>query len=210
MTAALDKMSLKKVVHLVVTPDPLQPYTKLKDALLASHQLTDFQWVELLHAMEPLGGRKPSELLADMWELCPVNQHDNIFFAMLFLQCLPRDIRVLLTHEDHGDLGRLVAKADQLVAFGGRTDTVAAATAADEHQDGLVAALPGKNKHIQQQRNNKHQKSQPPLVPPRPNKAKYPTAPATLARDSAGLCFYHCSFGDQANNCTAPCSWQGN
>ena len=52
MTAALDKMSLKKVVHLVVTPDPLQPYTKLKDALLASHQLTDFQRVELLHAME--------------------------------------------------------------------------------------------------------------------------------------------------------------
>ena len=27
VTAALDKMSLKKVVHLVVTPDPLQPYT---------------------------------------------------------------------------------------------------------------------------------------------------------------------------------------
>ena len=52
MTAALEKMSLKKLVHLVVTPDPLQPYTKLKDALLASHQLTDFQRVELLHAME--------------------------------------------------------------------------------------------------------------------------------------------------------------
>ena len=68
--------------------------------------------------------------------------------------------------------------------------------------------MPGKNKHIQQQRNNKHQKKQP--VPPRPNKAKYPTAPATLARDSVGLCFYHWSFGDQANNCTAPCSWQGN
>ena len=42
VTTALDKMSLKKVVHLVVTPDPLQPYNKLKEALLASHQLTDF------------------------------------------------------------------------------------------------------------------------------------------------------------------------
>ena len=37
MTAALDKMSLKKVVHLVVTPDPLQQYNKLKEALLTSH-----------------------------------------------------------------------------------------------------------------------------------------------------------------------------
>ena len=209
VTAALDKMSLKKVVHLVVTPDPLQLYNKLKEALLASHQLTDFQWVELLHTMEPLGGRNPSELLADMWELCPANQHENIFFAMLFLQRLPRDIRVLLTHEDHGDLLRLAVKADQLVPFGGRTDTVAATAAADA-QDSLVAALPGKNKHNQHQRNNKQQKKLPPPVPPRPGKDKYPTAPVTLARGSAGLCYYHWSFGDQANNCTAPCSWQGN
>ena len=41
-------------------------------------------------------------------------------------------------------------------------------------------------------------------------KEKYPTAPVSLARDSAGLCFYHWSFGKRANNCTAPCSWQGN
>ena len=36
VTAALNKMTLKKVVHLVVTPDIVQPYSKLKEALLAS------------------------------------------------------------------------------------------------------------------------------------------------------------------------------
>ena len=65
MTATLDKLSRKKVVHLVVTPVPMEPYNKLKEVLLTSHQLTNFQRVELL------GGRKPSKLLADMWELCP-------------------------------------------------------------------------------------------------------------------------------------------
>ena len=109
LTAALDKASLKKVVHIVTTPDPLQPYTVLKEALLTSHHMTDFQRVELLNAMEPLGGRKPSELLADMLELCPPTQHNNVFFAVLFLQRLPREIRVLLTHEDHTDLRRLAA-----------------------------------------------------------------------------------------------------
>ena len=74
------------------------------------------------------------ELLANMWELCPADQHSNIFFAVLFLQRLPRDIRVLLNHEDHGNLHLLAAKADQLVAFGGRTDTVAAATAAADYK----------------------------------------------------------------------------
>ena len=44
----------------------MQPYNRLKEALLASHQLTDFQRVELLLAVEPLSSRKPSELLADM------------------------------------------------------------------------------------------------------------------------------------------------
>ena len=54
VTAPLDKLSLKKVVHLVTTPDPWEPYTKLKDALLPSLELTDFMRVELLHVVEPL------------------------------------------------------------------------------------------------------------------------------------------------------------
>ena len=108
-TTALDKLSLKKIVHLLANPDPILPYTKLKEALLASHILTDFQRVELLLAVEPLGGRKPSKLLADMWELCPDNQHNSIFFAVLFLQRLTREIRVMLSHEDQSDLHRLAA-----------------------------------------------------------------------------------------------------
>ncbi len=108
VASALDKESLKKVVHLVSAPHPDTPYLALKEALLVSHQLTDFQRVEMLLAMPPLGARRPSELLADMLEICPLG---------LFLQLLPREIRVLLTHEDHTDLLRLAAHADRLVAF---------------------------------------------------------------------------------------------
>ena len=60
--------------------------------------------IELLLLVETLGGRKPLELLADMLELYRPSQHNNIFFAALFLQGLPRKMRVLLTHEDHIDL----------------------------------------------------------------------------------------------------------
>ena len=116
---------------------------------------------------------------------------------------------MLLTHQDHTDLRRLAAHADRLVVFGGRTDTVVAAV--ETSQEELVAAIPGRNK---QQLGGKQFKKQPPPLPPPPQnnngKEKYPTAPATLARDSAGLCYYHWSYGDKANNCSAPCSWQGN
>ena len=76
-------------------------------------------------------------------------------------------------------------------------------------QEDLVAALPAKGK---QMKGGKQNKRQPPPLPPRPQKEKekYPTAPANLARDSAGLCYYHWSYTDRANNCSAPCSWQGN
>ena len=43
LTTALDKLSLKKIVHLVANPDPYLPYIKPKEALLASHVLSDFQ-----------------------------------------------------------------------------------------------------------------------------------------------------------------------
>ena len=105
VTAALDKLTLKKVVHIIISLDLVQPYYQLKEALLASHKLTEFQKVELILTMEPL---------ADMSELCPGGQHNNIFFAILFLQRLPSEIRVLLTHEDHTDLRRLAAHADRL------------------------------------------------------------------------------------------------
>ena len=214
VTTALDKLSLKKIVHLVANPDPIRPYTRLKEALLASHVLTDFQRVELLLAVEPLGGRKPSELLADMWELCPDNQHNSIFFAALFLQRLPREIRVMLTHEDHSDLRRLAAHADRLIAFGGRQDTVACAV--ELPQDDVVAAIQQKGKQQSRNRDRPQKKSKLPPLPPRPaggqsgQHQKTDTAPSTVAREATGLCFYHWSFGDKAHSCQAPCSWQGN
>ena len=82
----MDKDTLKKVVHLVSAPGPVAPYSALKDALLASHQLTDFQNVEMLLAMRPLGSQKPLELLADMltcWRFALLAS-SRIFFLLGF------------------------------------------------------------------------------------------------------------------------------
>ena len=69
-----------------------------------------------------------------MWEICPPLQHNSIFFAARFQQRLPRDIRVLLTHEDHSDLRCLASHADRLIAFGSRQDTVAAAISTTQEE----------------------------------------------------------------------------
>ena len=206
ITAALEKLSLKKIVHLVVTPDPLILYTKLKETLLASHELTDLQQVELLLVVETLGGRKTSELLADMWEFCPSNQHNSIFFAGLFLQRLTREIRVMLTHKDHFDLRRLAGHADCLVAFSSRQDIITAAVEI-QHKE-VVAAIQHKGKQQNKNRRRNQQKTKP--LPPHPQgrqsgqQTKTNSTPSTVDWEATGLRFYHWSFGEKAHSCQAP------
>ena len=126
-----------------------------------------------------------------MLELCLADQHNNIFFADLFLQRLPRDIRVLLTHEDFTNLRCLAADADRLIAFGGRQDTVAADETLPEE---TVAAIKDyKHKGKQHCNNNQQQRSQQhPLVPPQPQsaqqsqKAMPPPAPAPAKKGGSG------------------------
>ncbi len=212
VAAALDKDTVRQVVHLVAEPDPVAPYTRLKDALLASHVLTDFQRVELLLALGPLGDRKPSQLLAEMLELCPRDEHGSKLFAALFLQRMPREIRVLLAHDDHTDLRALAVKADQLLVFHKlqlhESSPVASATCQEDAD--TVAALRFGGKSGKQNGGKQHggKKQKPPLPPNR--KKDGPPPPLDLAQQSSGLCFYHWNFGENARNCRSPCSWQGN
>jgi hypothetical protein len=65
--------------------------------------------VDSLMAMEPLGGRKATELLMAMQKLQP--PRDDQFFPWAFLQRLPREVQVLLAHDDQTDMCKLAEKA---------------------------------------------------------------------------------------------------
>jgi hypothetical protein len=86
---------------------------------MQSHQLTDYQRIEQLLAMDSLGGRRPSELLAHMLELCPVGEERSKFFAFHYLHRLPQELRIMLGDDDHQDVQTLAAKADRLWALHG-------------------------------------------------------------------------------------------
>ena len=47
-----------------------------------------------------MGAQKPSELLAEMIRLCPSGQENNDLFNYLFLNKLPKELRVLLSEAD--------------------------------------------------------------------------------------------------------------
>jgi hypothetical protein len=115
LLTALPRDAFRVVAHLVVDDPPADAYVQLKAVLIASHVLSNYQQVKMLAKMEPLGGRRPSEMLTAMLELCPRGEEGSTFF--FFLQRLPREIRVQLADENPADLRVVADKADKLEAL---------------------------------------------------------------------------------------------
>ena len=111
---ALPYDALTLVADLVTQPPVVQPYQRLKERLLLSHQLTTVQMAEKILDMPELGARQPSHLLAAMMEFCPEGEVNTAFFRASFLRRLPKEIRVLLVDEVRGDLKDLAIRADEL------------------------------------------------------------------------------------------------
>jgi hypothetical protein len=112
VVAALLRESIRLVADIVEGEPSETPYDDIKQRLVASHQLSDFQKAERLFQMPALGGRKPLELMA-----CPRGEEKINLFACIFLQRLPREIRVLLAKADHKDPKTLATQADELWAL---------------------------------------------------------------------------------------------
>jgi hypothetical protein len=93
-------------------PRRRQPYTILKEDLLQQHTLTKYKRIERLLAVGPLGSRRPSQLLAEMMELCPDDEVASCFFVFFFLQRLPAWLCIQLEGDDQEDIRRLAMKAD--------------------------------------------------------------------------------------------------
>ena len=68
---ALPYNALTLVANLATQPRAVQPFQRLKEHLLLSHQLTTVQMAEKILDMPELSDRRPSQLLAAMMEFCP-------------------------------------------------------------------------------------------------------------------------------------------
>jgi hypothetical protein len=105
--SALSELQVDMVSRVMKAKPDQESYGQQKAALVASHTMMDYQKVDKLMAMEPLGGRKTTELLAAMQKLRP--PQDEAFFAWAFIQRLPLEVRVLLAQDDTSDMRKFVA-----------------------------------------------------------------------------------------------------
>ena len=230
---SLQKESLRPVLDLVTEPPEEHPYTRLKDRLCVSHQLTDFQRVEKLHQLDSLGGRKPSELLHEMTEMCPTGYEESPFFIYLYLERLPRELRIVLGDlDDNQDLRALAVRADRLWSLHNhKQPSLLASVDVPAAQPSATIAAVGFNKAAKH-RSGGQQKNRrgggrngghggqsgssgaaggSGAAGASGSGSSAGPSPDSLARQSAGLCYHHWRYGDGAFRCGGGgCSWQGN
>jgi hypothetical protein len=159
-----------------------------------------------------------------MLRLCPRGQENNAFFNCLFLNKLPRELRILLSEAEMADKQALGARANLFAAHNSKqVHYVVAAVAAvsspeQEGEETTVAAIcPGASSRQRgggggqrgggwrgkkkQGRGGGSVSSQ---------QVSHTLSHAEQARIGSGLCFNHFCFGAKAKRCEAPCTWSGN
>jgi hypothetical protein len=210
--AALSVDSVRLMRHVLHDDTGPESYEQLRASLLASHSLSNYQKMERMMRLPPLGDRKPSVMLAEMLEFCPAGESTTAVFAFLYLQRLPREIRVLLSEDDPANMRAIAEKADRLIAMHvpQSHDACAAVTAEDScAKAGVVAALQGA-------------RSRKDKGPKRPQQSH--TQPKELGRWidltkrgqeqgwslRTSMCYYHAKFGEQAKHCQEECAWPEN
>jgi hypothetical protein len=157
-----------------------------------------------------------------MLRLCPRGQENNAFFDCLFLNKLPRELRILLSEAEMADKQALGARADLFAAHNSKQahDVVAAVAAVSspeqEGEETTVAAIRpgagsgqrGGGQRVGGWRGKKNQgrgggggSGQ---------QVSHTLTHAEQARSGSGLCYNHFCYGAKAKRCKAPCTWSGN
>ena len=157
------------------------------------------------------------DLLNEMVELMKPGEEKTQLFAILFMCCLPPQVRVQLTEDDYTDLRALAEKADRCTTILARkASTVAGAVLqceddSEEPASSVTAIHSGGSFHsgtgsqhgskktgFWQQKKQQRQKS------------SNTNSPPDATRVAASLCYPHFKFGAKAHSCYQPCSCTGN
>jgi hypothetical protein len=216
---ALPYETLRLVADLVATPPEDSPYSVLKERLLLAHAMTATQRAEKLFSLPPLGGRRPSDLLAAMYEFCPAGEERSQLFKALFLTRLPPEIRVLLEPEEYADLKQLATRADQLwLTLAARQFATAAAVQPDalvpEEEAETLAAVGGRRQRFQRKKSKPSDTAA--AGPTGTTAGGQGSSPATASGGkqsvSLTICWKHAKFGSKAFNCADAntCQWPEN
>ena len=182
LVAALPEEVATRVLDQLEANPAADRYKGLKDRLLATFTLSEYERAGILIDGPSLGDEKPSALMDKM--LSVLGNHEPCFlFRRLFLQRLPASIRGPLLHSGEKDMRTLAGQAD-LLWQAGHTSSIASTVSE------LAPAEANKVERPSSKSSNSAFK-------------KWREA---WQQSPGGPCAYHSYYGAQARQCSLPCS----
>ena len=194
-----------EIRDLILTPPVETPYDVLKETLIKRTTASDQRLLQKLFNAEELIDRKPTQLLHRLQQLAgDTPGADGSFLQELFLQCLPSNVRmVLVLTRNDTPINKLTQLADKIMEVA--IPEVAAASV--QLNPSEIESLHAEIIDLKQQLNSLKKVSRRARSPYR----RRPTSPAPPPQQSSDkICWYQRTFGDSANKCQTPCTYQGN
>ncbi len=114
VVAVLPPDTIRLTMDLVEETPEEGLHKAVKDRLVTHLRLSEFERLDRLCNLPAFGAKKPSAMLASVIELYPRGEEKSRLFALIFLQHLPRELQILLAHEDLADFKMLAARVDAL------------------------------------------------------------------------------------------------
>ena len=194
----LDRETVKRIRDLIASPPENEPYTAMKERLLACFKKSQYEELQAFHDVSPLGDRRPTELMDDLLTSIPSISHSGEalpFIIFAFLHRLPEQLRSLVAAiEVKDDLRLLAEQSDRLwTAAGGPTVSHAYRSLPDdaEADDGgepvVQAVRQGRGRRGGWRGGQNYQKN-------------------FSGRHAVHLCYSHYTFGKDADRCKGVCN----
>jgi hypothetical protein len=195
----------KKLVRDITSrhPLPADAYVQLKERLMQLYDQGERDRFIKFVNMPPMGGLRPSELLAEMRQLYPLGEDDTRAFQYHFFLKLPSEIRRQLGEDDSSPVTALAARADKL--WTRETQAAAPVAVVEEEEVMVVGSKPPAPKKRKEDRKSGRKRQYSRTTDGGGNQAAKED-PWT----KVGLCKSHFLYGDKAWGCRPGCSRAGN
>ena len=115
-----------------------EPYTILKQLVIKETDLSDYQRSEKLHSLPALRDQRPSELLASIGSLQPVQDCGCYCARYQFLSRMPPITRAQLVNQKHLSVDELAALADTIMLSQANLHNLMAEVEADRHNSDVL------------------------------------------------------------------------
>ena len=113
LVAALDQETAVRVLDDLQVVPKSKPYSTLKQRLVDTFVMSDYEKAAAILHMPPLGDQKPSQMMDRMLGLLG-SSDAKILLRQVFLERLPEQVRSVLVHSGEDDNRKLAKAADKL------------------------------------------------------------------------------------------------